>query len=38
VVATLHALAQAGEAKPEEVAEAIARYEINTEAPDPRSA
>ncbi len=38
VVATLHGLAQAGEAKPEEVAEAIERYEIDAEAPDPRTA
>jgi pyruvate dehydrogenase E1 component len=38
VVATLHGLAQSGEAKPEEVAEAIARYEINADAPDPRTA
>ena len=38
VVATLHGLAQAGEAKAEEVAEAIERYEINAEAPDPRTA
>jgi pyruvate dehydrogenase E1 component len=38
VVATLHALARAGEAKAEEVAEAIERYEIDAEAPDPRTA
>ncbi len=38
VVATLHGLAQAGDAKPEEVAEAIARYEIDADAPDPRTA
>jgi pyruvate dehydrogenase E1 component len=38
VVATLHGLSQAGDAKPEEVAEAIIRYEIDAEAPDPRTA
>jgi pyruvate dehydrogenase E1 component len=38
VVATLHGLAQAGEAKAEEVTEAIERYEIDAEAPDPRTA
>ena len=38
VVATLHGLALAGEAKPEQVAEAIARYEIDTNKPDPRTA
>jgi pyruvate dehydrogenase E1 component len=38
VVATLHGLAMAGEAKPEEVAEAIERYEIDADAPDPRTA
>ncbi|HJR18210.1 MAG TPA: pyruvate dehydrogenase (acetyl-transferring), homodimeric type [Actinomycetota bacterium] len=38
IVATLHGLAQAGEAKAEEVTEAIERYEIDTEAPDPRTA
>jgi pyruvate dehydrogenase E1 component len=37
VVATLHGLAQAGEAKAEEVTEAIERYEIDAEAPDPRT-
>ncbi|MGI9023824.1 MAG: pyruvate dehydrogenase (acetyl-transferring), homodimeric type [Acidimicrobiales bacterium] len=38
VVAVLASLAQADEAKPEEVADAIARYDIDTEAPDPRTA
>lgn len=38
IVATLHGLALAGETKPEQVAEAIARYEIKTDAPDPRTA
>jgi pyruvate dehydrogenase E1 component len=38
VVATLHGLAQAGEAKPEEVAEAIERYDIDPDAIDPRLA
>jgi pyruvate dehydrogenase E1 component len=38
VVATLHGLAQAGEAKPEQVAEAIERFEIKPDAPDPRTA
>ena len=38
VVATLHGLALAGEAKAEEVAEAIERHEIDAEAPDPRTA
>ena len=38
VVATLHGLAQADEAKAEEVTEAIERYEIDAEAPDPRTA
>jgi pyruvate dehydrogenase E1 component len=38
VVAALHGLALAGEAKPEEVAEAITRYGLDTEAPDPRTA
>jgi pyruvate dehydrogenase E1 component len=36
VVATLAALAQAGDAKPDEVAAAIARYGIDPEAVDPR--
>jgi pyruvate dehydrogenase E1 component len=38
VVATLHGLALAGEAKPEEVAEAIERHDIKADAPDPRTA
>ncbi len=38
VVAVLSALAADGDAKPSEVAEAIARYGIDTEAPDPRRA
>jgi pyruvate dehydrogenase E1 component len=38
VVAVLWGLQQLGEAKPEEVAEAIARYGIDAEAPDPRTA
>ena len=38
VTATLHGLARAGEAKAEEVAEAIERYELDAEAPDPRTA
>jgi pyruvate dehydrogenase E1 component len=38
VVATLHGLALTGDAKAEEVAEAIERFEIDTEAPDPRTA
>ncbi|HVV36208.1 MAG TPA: pyruvate dehydrogenase (acetyl-transferring), homodimeric type [Acidimicrobiales bacterium] len=37
VVAVLSALAAAGEADPEEVEKAIARYEINADAPDPRT-
>ncbi|MGH9101720.1 MAG: transketolase-like TK C-terminal-containing protein, partial [Acidimicrobiales bacterium] len=37
-VATLAALVATGEAKSEEVADAIARYGIDTEAPDPRVA
>jgi pyruvate dehydrogenase complex dehydrogenase (E1) component len=36
VVATLQALAQSGEGKQEAVADAITRYELDTEAPDPR--
>ncbi len=35
VVATLSALAARGEAKPEEVADAIARYGIDADSPDP---
>src|SRR5436190_5761193 len=35
VVAVLQALAQSGEGKQEAVADAIARYELDTEAPDP---
>ncbi|HZQ28989.1 MAG TPA: pyruvate dehydrogenase (acetyl-transferring), homodimeric type, partial [Acidimicrobiales bacterium] len=38
VVATLKALAETGDAKAEEVEDAIARYGIDAEAPDPRSA
>ena len=38
VVATLSALASVGEAKPEEVADAIAHYGLDPEAPDPRTA
>jgi pyruvate dehydrogenase E1 component len=38
VVAVLQALAQADEAKPEEVADAIAAYELEPDAPDPRVA
>jgi pyruvate dehydrogenase E1 component len=38
VVAILRALAAAGDGKPQEVADAIARYGINPEAPDPRTA
>ncbi|MDQ3575926.1 MAG: pyruvate dehydrogenase (acetyl-transferring), homodimeric type, partial [Actinomycetota bacterium] len=38
VVAVLKALADTGDAKAEEVADAIARYEIDAEAPDPRLA
>jgi pyruvate dehydrogenase E1 component len=37
VVAVLKALADSGDAKPEEVADAIARYGIDSEAPDPRT-
>jgi pyruvate dehydrogenase E1 component len=36
-VASLHALAGNGEIKPEAVADALARFGIDTEAPDPRS-
>jgi pyruvate dehydrogenase E1 component len=38
VVATLHGLAQLGEAKSEEVTDAIKRYNIDPERPDPRTA
>jgi len=38
VVAVLAGLVATGEAKPEEVADAIARYGIDTEGPDPRTA
>jgi len=38
VVAVLKALADAGDGKAEEVADAIARYGIDPEAPDPRTA
>jgi pyruvate dehydrogenase E1 component len=38
VVAALHGLALSGEAKAEEVAEAISRYGIDPELPDPRVA
>ncbi len=38
VVAVLQALAQADEAKPEEVADAIAAYRLDPDAPDPRVA
>ncbi len=38
VVATLSALAQTGEVKAEEVAEAIARYDVDPGAPDPFTA
>jgi pyruvate dehydrogenase E1 component len=38
VVATLHGLAQLGDVKGEVVAEAIRRYDIDTEAVDPREA
>ncbi len=36
VVAVLQGLAATGEAKPEEVADAVARYGIDPDAPDPR--
>jgi pyruvate dehydrogenase E1 component len=36
VIATLHALVEAGEATPEEVTKAIAAYGVDTDAPDPR--
>ncbi|HZJ50066.1 MAG TPA: hypothetical protein VFF07_04250, partial [Actinomycetota bacterium] len=35
VVAVLSALAQSGDAKPEEVSEAIKRYEIDPDRPSP---
>ena len=38
IVAVLHGLAQTGDAKPEEVARAIADFEIDPEALDPRTA
>src|SRR3954469_887466 len=38
VVAVLQALAQSGEGKQEAVADAITRYELDAEAPDPRLA
>jgi pyruvate dehydrogenase E1 component len=38
VVAVLAALVEQGDAKAEEVADAIARYGIDPEAPDPRTA
>jgi len=38
VVAVLKALADTGDAKEQEVADAIGRYEIDAEAPDPRGA
>ncbi len=38
VVAVLKALSDTGEGKPEEVADAVARYGIDPEAPDPRTA
>jgi pyruvate dehydrogenase E1 component len=38
IVAVLQALAETGDGKAEEVADAIATYEIDAEAPDPRSA
>ena len=37
-MAVLHALAAAGDAKAEEVADAIAAYGIDPEAPDPLKA
>ena len=36
VVAVLTALVELGEAKAEEVADAIARYDIDSDRPDPR--
>ncbi|MGH9078072.1 MAG: transketolase-like TK C-terminal-containing protein, partial [Acidimicrobiales bacterium] len=38
VIAVLDGLRALGDAKPEEVGEALRRYDIDTEAPDPRSA
>jgi pyruvate dehydrogenase E1 component len=38
VVATLRGLAETGDGKAEEVADAIAAYEIDADAPDPRTA
>ena len=38
VVTVLQALAQSGEGKQEAVADAIARYELDADAPDPRLA
>jgi pyruvate dehydrogenase E1 component len=38
VVAVLHMLAATGDAKADEVTDAIARYGVDTEAPDPRIA
>ena len=38
VVAVLTGLAEAGDGKAEEVADAIARYDIDPDAPDPRTA
>ena len=38
VVTTLHALSLEGIVTPDIVAKAIARFNINTEAPDPRTA
>ena len=38
VVAVLSALAETGDAKPDEVAEAITRYEIDADSADPWSA
>jgi len=37
VVATLWALSEAGDVKPEQVAEAIQRYGIDVERPNPRT-
>jgi pyruvate dehydrogenase complex dehydrogenase (E1) component len=38
VVAVLSSLAQTDDAKPQEVADAIARYGLDPEAPDPLTA
>jgi pyruvate dehydrogenase E1 component len=38
VVSVLSALAATGDAKPEEVADAVAAYDVDAEAPDPRTA